>query len=50
LPSAGLVVADRASDLKAGAALAAAAIDDGAALAALDALVRVTAPAGSGPA
>jgi anthranilate phosphoribosyltransferase len=40
--AAALVVADRAGDMKAGVAIAAAAIDDGKASAALDALVRIT--------
>lgn len=46
--AAALVVADRAGDLAEGAALAAAAVDDGRARAALDSLVRITnAPAGA---
>lgn len=40
--AAALVVSDKADDLAQGAALAAAAIDDGRARAALDALVRIT--------
>ncbi len=40
--AAALIVADRAPDLKAGVAIAAAAIDDGKAAAALDALARIT--------
>jgi anthranilate phosphoribosyltransferase len=40
--AAALIVADRASDLKQGAALAAAAIDDGKARAALESMIRIT--------
>ena len=42
--AAGLVIAERAGDIREGAVRAAAAIDAGAALAALDALQRATAP------
>ena len=42
--AAALVVAERAADLKDGARLAARSLDDGAALASLDALRRATAP------